>query len=142
MGVVITIRDVPDEVRDEVARRAARAGTPLQECLRAVFVDIATRSPVDDVIARVRARVNGTGVQVTADSILRIEQSARRSLTTDRVGSRCPCAGLVETMLMKAFSESSSMSRILCNTRSMIFVILRQPIRQSIHTNRLSIISG
>ena len=35
MSVAITIRDVPDETRDELAARAARAGKSLQEYLRA-----------------------------------------------------------------------------------------------------------
>ena len=37
--VAITIRDVPDEVRDELAARAARSGQSLQEYLRAVLVE-------------------------------------------------------------------------------------------------------
>lgn len=36
--VAVTVRDVPDEVRDELAARAARAGKSLQEYLRALLV--------------------------------------------------------------------------------------------------------
>ncbi len=61
MGVAITVRDVPDEVRDELAARAARAGKSLQEYLRGLLVDTAARPPVEDVIARARARVDATG---------------------------------------------------------------------------------
>ncbi len=78
MGVAITIRDVPDDVRDELAARAARAGKSLQEYLRGMLVDSAARPPVDDVIARARARVATTGVRVTAGSILAARDADRR----------------------------------------------------------------
>ena len=60
MGVAITVRNVPDEVRDELAARAARAGKSLQEYLRGMLIDSAARPPVADVIARARARVDAT----------------------------------------------------------------------------------
>jgi antitoxin FitA len=78
MSVAITVRDVPDEVRDELAARAARAGKSLQEYLRGMLVDSAARPPVDDVIARARARVAATGVRVDAESILAARDTDRR----------------------------------------------------------------
>jgi len=78
MSVAITIRDVPDEVRDELAARAARAGKSLQEYLRGMLVDTAARPPVDDVIARARARVDATGVRTGAESILAARDADRR----------------------------------------------------------------
>lgn len=78
MGVVITIRDVPDEVRDEFAARAARAGKSLQEYLRGMFIESAARPPVDDVIARARARVTATGSRVDAKSIITARDADRR----------------------------------------------------------------
>lgn len=78
MGVVITIRDVPDEVRDEFAARAARAGKSLQEYLRGMFIESAARPPVDDVIARARARVTATGSRLDAKSILTARDADRR----------------------------------------------------------------
>jgi len=78
MSVAITIRDVPDEVRDELAARAARAGKSLQEHLRGMLVDTAARPPVDDVIARARARVDATGVRTGAESILAARDADRR----------------------------------------------------------------
>lgn len=78
MGVVITIRDVPDEVRDEFAARAARAGKSLQEYLRGMFIESAARPPVDDVIARARARVTATGLRVDAKSIITARDADRR----------------------------------------------------------------
>ncbi len=78
MSVAITIRDVPDEVRDELAARAARSGRSLQEYVRAMLVDAAARPPVEDVIARARARVDATGVRVDAGSILAARDADRR----------------------------------------------------------------
>ncbi|MFZ5870925.1 MAG: FitA-like ribbon-helix-helix domain-containing protein [Actinomycetota bacterium] len=78
MGVAITIRDVPDDVRDELAARAARAGKSLQEYLRGMLVDSAARPTVDDVIARARVRVRATGVRVDADTILAARDADRR----------------------------------------------------------------
>jgi plasmid stability protein len=78
MAVAITVRDVPDEVRDELAARAARAGMSLQEYLRAMLVDTAARPPVADVIARARARIAATGSRVDAASILAARDADRR----------------------------------------------------------------
>jgi plasmid stability protein len=76
--VAITVRDVPDPVRDELAARAARAGMSLQEYLRAMLVQSATRPAVDDLIARARSRVETTGSRVPAESILAARDADRR----------------------------------------------------------------
>jgi plasmid stability protein len=78
MAVAVTIRDVPEEVRDELAARAARAGKSLQEYLRGMLVDSVARPPVADVIARARARVDATGSRVSAASILAARDADRR----------------------------------------------------------------
>jgi antitoxin FitA len=78
MAVAITIRDVPDEVRDELAARAAREGKSLQEYLRGMLIDSVARPLVSDVIARARARVDTTGVRANAESILAARDAERR----------------------------------------------------------------
>ena len=78
MSVAITVRDVPDTVRDELAARAARAGKSLQEYLRGMLIDTASRPSVEDVIARARARVEATKVRVSAESILAAKDAERR----------------------------------------------------------------
>jgi plasmid stability protein len=78
MSVAITVRDVPDEVRDELAARAAREGKSLQEYLRGMLIDSVARPPVSDVIARARARVAVTGVIANAESILAARDADRR----------------------------------------------------------------
>lgn len=78
MSVAITVRDVPDEVRDELAARAARAGKSLQEYLRGMLIESAARPPVADVIARARARVVTTRARADAESILAARDADRR----------------------------------------------------------------
>ena len=78
MGVAITVRDVPDEVRDELAARAARSGKSLQEYVRGMLIDSVARPPVEDDIARARARVTATGVRVDAEAILAARDADRR----------------------------------------------------------------
>lgn len=77
MAVAITVRDVPNDVRDELAARAARAGQSLQEYLRALLVDATARPSVSDVIARARARVDATGARVDAEAILAARDADR-----------------------------------------------------------------
>ncbi|NYE02801.1 cytochrome c1 [Kineosphaera limosa] len=74
----MTVRDVPEPVRDELAARAARAGQSLQEYLRTMLVRSASRPDVDDVIARARARVATTGSRVDAATILAARDADRR----------------------------------------------------------------
>jgi antitoxin FitA len=70
MPVSMTIRDVPDETRDELAARAARAGQSLQEYVRAQLTALAQRPSPDDLWARVQERVRTTGTELPADAIL------------------------------------------------------------------------
>ncbi|MEO8906487.1 MAG: hypothetical protein ABI310_00290 [Microbacteriaceae bacterium] len=56
MPVTITIRAVPDGVRDELAARAARSGRSLQEFLSAELVELAARPSASEAIVRARMR--------------------------------------------------------------------------------------
>jgi len=76
--VAVTIRDVPDEVRDQLAARAAHSGQSLQEYLRAILVNVASRPTVDDVLARARARVTATGVRLDPAVTLAAKDADRR----------------------------------------------------------------
>lgn len=78
VSVSITVRDVPDDVRDELAARAARAGRSLQEHLRRELVELARKPSSDALIARVRARKEGTGSRLAPESIL-ADRDAERS---------------------------------------------------------------
>jgi len=70
MPISITIRNVPTEVRNELAARAARSGQSLQEYLLATLVNLAGRPDVRTVIERARERVRRTGVGLTSEQIL------------------------------------------------------------------------
>jgi len=76
--VAITIRGIPNEVRDELAARAARSGQSLQEYLRGLLVATADKPTARDAVARARARVNATGVRLDATAILAAKDADRR----------------------------------------------------------------
>lgn len=70
MGVQITIRDVPNSVRDELAARAAAQGRSMQEFLRGELERLAARPSMETLLKRIRERVNTAGTTVSADEIL------------------------------------------------------------------------
>ncbi|MDP9394883.1 MAG: hypothetical protein M3Q27_11835 [Actinomycetota bacterium] len=74
----ITIRNVPAEVRDELAARAARSGRSLQEYLAAHLAEMVSRPHPDDVIARARTRARAAGRHLAAASILEARDADRR----------------------------------------------------------------
>ncbi len=76
--VAITVRDIPDDVRNELAARAARAGQSLQEYVRGLLVTSAAKPTTDDLIERARARVEATGVRLDVVSILAAKDADRR----------------------------------------------------------------
>jgi plasmid stability protein len=78
MAVALTIRNVPDEVRDELAARAARSGRSLQEYVLRQLVDLVSRPSIEDVVARARARATATGVQLDPAQILADRDADRR----------------------------------------------------------------
>lgn len=66
----ITVRDVPDETRDELAARAALTGRSLQQYLRAHLVQLARRPEAEAVVARIQERKRLTGSRLPAEAIL------------------------------------------------------------------------
>lgn len=76
--VALTIRNVPDEVRDELAARAARSGRSLQEYLAAALTEMASRPSVEDVLTRARERTARTASHVAVDDILSARDADRR----------------------------------------------------------------
>jgi plasmid stability protein len=78
MATSITIRDVPDETRDELASRAALSGRSLQEYLRSTLMELARRPEAETVVARIRARKSATGSALPADRILAHRDEDRR----------------------------------------------------------------
>jgi plasmid stability protein len=78
MPVAITIRNVPDDVRDELAARAARSGRSLQEYLAAQLAEMVSRPCAEDVIARARLRARAAGHRIEPASILAARDAERR----------------------------------------------------------------
>lgn len=74
----ITIRDVPDETRAELAARAARSGRSMQEYVRLKLVELAAVPEREEVLARISRRVERTGTRVSAQEILAARDADRR----------------------------------------------------------------
>jgi len=75
--ISITIRDVPTDVRDELAARAARAGQSLQEFMLSTLRDIAGTPELNVVLAEIRTRAR-TFPRVTNADILDALDADRR----------------------------------------------------------------
>lgn len=78
MTTSVTIRDVPDEVRDELAARAGLSGRSLQEYLRAKLVELARQPDAEALVQRIHARKVATGSSLPADRILSHRDENRR----------------------------------------------------------------
>ncbi|MEX1126445.1 MAG: hypothetical protein WD895_00225 [Acidimicrobiia bacterium] len=74
----MTIRDIPDETRDELAARARRSGRSLQEYLRGELIALARKPDMKTVLARVEARLQATGSTLSAEKILEYRDADRR----------------------------------------------------------------
>ena len=70
MAVQITIRGVAEEVRDELAVRAAQERQSMQEFLRGELERIASRPSVSTWLSEVRSRKAVTGTRITPSAIL------------------------------------------------------------------------
>jgi antitoxin FitA len=78
MSVQITIRDVPEKVRDELAARAALQGKSMQEYLSAELLRMASRPSIDAWLKQVRRRKRATQSQVSSEQILKSRDTDRR----------------------------------------------------------------
>ena len=71
MVVAITIRNIPDDTRDELASRAALAGQSLQEYLRTFLIEVAERPTQAQIIAGARERAKRLGTELDVDAMLK-----------------------------------------------------------------------
>ena len=76
--VSITIRDVPQETRNELAARAARSGRSLQEYLRGQLVELTERPDRAEVLERMKARAERDGIQLSVEEILEAKDADKR----------------------------------------------------------------
>ena len=74
----ITIRDVPDEVRRELAARAAAQGRSMQEYLRIALERLAPRPTAEAWLMQVQRRKRATGTRVAAEETLNDRDTDRR----------------------------------------------------------------
>ena len=74
----ITIRDVPQETRDELAARAARSGRSLQQYLRQELIDLASFADQKALMAEVRERKQQFPGTLTIEDILEYRDAGRR----------------------------------------------------------------
>ena len=78
MSVQITIRGVPEEVRDKLAARAALQRKSMQEFLRYELERLAARPPFETWLEEVRDRKEAAGrTHVLASSVLRARDADR-----------------------------------------------------------------
>ena len=77
MAVKITIRGVPEEVRNELAARAATRHQSMQEFLRQELVRIASRPTIATWLSEVKDRKAAAGTIVPAAEVLRARDADR-----------------------------------------------------------------
>ena len=75
MGVLIQIRDVPEEVRRRLKARAASKGESLNEHLRRLLEEAAARPTREELFARIESR--GRPVEESSAGLIRAERDAR-----------------------------------------------------------------
>lgn len=78
MPTSITIRNVPNQTRNELAARAARSGRSLQEYLRRELIAMADNPDVESLLARIEERVETCGSQLSTEKILAYRDQDRR----------------------------------------------------------------
>ncbi len=78
MSTSITIRDVPDETRDELAARAARSGRSLQGYLRVQMIELANKPDIESWLTRVREHKAATDSTLSRDAIVAHIKADRR----------------------------------------------------------------
>jgi plasmid stability protein len=76
--VQITIRNVPEEVRDQLAARAALRRMSMQEYLRTELERLAARPSIEGWLEQVRSRKKAAGTRIPTDEILRYRDDDRR----------------------------------------------------------------
>lgn len=78
MSIQITIRDVSEKVRAELAARAALQGKSMQEYLRAELERLAARPSIDTWLEQVRRRKRASQTRVPSSQILQGRDADRR----------------------------------------------------------------
>lgn len=69
MGILLQIRDVPEEVHRALKARAAASGTTLTEYVRNLLAQSTSRPTVDELAERIRVRGLTTLDEPSQDSV-------------------------------------------------------------------------
>jgi antitoxin FitA len=78
MSIQITIRDVPEKVRDELAARARSQGRSMQEYLLAELQRIAARPSIDVWLQQTRRRKALSQSRLCDEDVLKARDADRR----------------------------------------------------------------
>ena len=78
MPVQITIRNVPEEVRDELASRAALKRQSMQEYLLSELERLAGLPSIETVLEEVRRRVEASGTSIPTSVIVEARDADRK----------------------------------------------------------------
>lgn len=73
----VQIREVPEEVHNELVRRAELAGQSLQQYLSAQLASMASTPTIDEMIARIENRPKGRLSRADAIEALQDERARR-----------------------------------------------------------------
>lgn len=74
---LIQIRDVPEAVRDELARKAAAAGQSMQSYLLSELTRLAERPSMAEITQRAQARAKASGSTVTMQDAVAAVRAVR-----------------------------------------------------------------
>ena len=77
MSTQITVRNVPAEVRDELAARAARRGQSMQEFLRQELERMAAIPATEELLEKIRQRKGATGTLLEVADLLSARDADR-----------------------------------------------------------------
>ncbi len=78
MPIQLTIRNVPEAVRDELASRAALQHKSMQEFLRGELERIASKPTIDNWLRTVREHKQASGTQLPVAKILAARDADHR----------------------------------------------------------------
>ena len=78
MPVQVTVRDVPEKVRDRLTARASSRGQSMQRFLRDELERISQLPNKEEVIRRIRERLKASGTNVPVESILHARDKDRK----------------------------------------------------------------
>ena len=78
MPISITIRNVPNRTRDELAARAARSGRSLQEYLRRELIALADKPDMESLLDRIAQHKEVYQTNLSPEDILAFRDQDRR----------------------------------------------------------------